>query len=155
MGCCGAAVRPGRGRRLCGVRHTQVARGKGSQPFAYDCAGSPSERLASGRYANASSAMQREHARPLPLTGGMACRPKGFMNTAASCTKQARAHCMCTARALHTLGARCTHTAWALHGHFMGTAWALHGHCIYCMGTAWALYEHRTHAWNVSRAERL
>jgi len=67
-----------------------VARGKGSQPFAYDCARSPSsERLASGgRYGNAS---QRERARPPPLTGGMACRPKGFVNTAASCPKKARA----------------------------------------------------------------
>ena len=67
-----------------------VARGKGSQPFAYDCARSPSsERLASGgRYGNAS---QRERTRSPPLTGGMACRPKGFVNTAASCPKKARA----------------------------------------------------------------
>ena len=124
MGCCGAAVRPGRGRRLCGVRYTQVARGKGSQPFAYDCAGSPSERLASGRNANASSATQRERARPLPLTGGMTCRPKRFVNTAASCPKQARAHCMCTAR-----------------GHCMGTAWALHGHCMHTACTPGTCHE--------------
>ena len=97
-----------------------VARGKGSQPFAYDCAGSPSERIAlSGRYANTSSSSSttangaRERARPPPLTGGMACRPKAFMDTAASCPKAVRAHCMGTARALRTLRA-----------HSMGTAWA-------------------------------
>ena len=91
-----------------------VARGKGSQPFAYDCAGSPSERIAlSGRYANTSSSSSttangaRERARPPPLTGGMACRPKAFMDTAASCPKAVRAHCMGTTRALHTLHVHC------------------------------------------------
>ena len=137
MGGCGAAVRPGGGRRLRGAQYTQVARGKGAQPFAYDCAGSPSERLASGRHANASyaaSATQRERVRPPPLTGGMACRPKGFMDTAASCPKQARVRCMCTARALHTLRAHCMGTAWA---------WAMHPlHPLH------PLHEHRMHAWN-------